>query len=87
MFPRNIKRTSLLKPYFAEEIRDVFLAYLRKEMKQAGNRETYVRLIQRLKKMMDYPDGEAMARTLADEWRITYKRKSALMEELKKAGF
>lgn len=78
---------SLLKPYFGEEIRDVFFAYLRKEMKQAGNRETYVRLIQRLKKMMDYPDGEAMARTLADEWRITYKRKSALMEELKKEGF
>ena len=78
---------SLLKPYFAEEIRDVFFAYLRESMKQANNREAYVRIIQRLKKMKTYPDGKAMAQALANEWRITYKRKSALMEELKRAGF
>ena len=78
---------SLLKPYFAEEIRDVFFAYLRKSMEQAGNREAYATLIQRLKKMKDYPDGKDMARELAQEWRIRYKRKSALMEELKRAGF
>lgn len=78
---------SLLKPYFAEEIRDVFFAYLRNNMKQASTREVYVQLIQRLKKMKDYPDGMAMAQALANEWRVTYKRKSALMEELNRAGF
>ena len=78
---------SLLKPHFAEEMRDVFFAYLRESIKYAGTREAYVSIVRRLKKMMDYPDGEAMARALAAEWRITYKRKSALMDELKRAGF
>ena len=43
--------------------------------------------IQYLKKMKDYPDGKDMAHELAQEWRPRYKRKSALMEELKRAGF
>ena len=78
---------AVLKPYFPEEIRDVFFAYLRLEMEHAMSRETYAGLIARLKKMKTYPEGEAMANSLADEWRVIYKRRSAMLDELKRAGF
>ncbi|MBQ8818335.1 MAG: hypothetical protein IJZ83_07140 [Clostridia bacterium] len=39
------------------------------------------------KKMETYPNGEIMSQTLADEWRENYKRRSALLDELNKAGF
>lgn len=75
-----------LYPYFTEEIRDVFFSYLRRRMESAWNREEYANLIQRLKKMKDYPDGDVMSDELVKEWQTTYKRRSALMDELKKAS-
>ena len=77
----------LLEEYFPEEIRDVFFAYLRHEMSYARSRSTYENLVARLKKMKTYPDGEEMARALADEWKTIYKRRPAMLEELKRAGF
>ena len=77
----------LLKEHFPEEIRDVFFAYLRQEMSYARSRSTYENLVARLQKMKSYPDGEEMARALADEWKTMYSRRSAMLEELKNAGF
>lgn len=77
----------LLKPYFEEEIRDVFCAYLRARMETATGRGSYEELIKRLKKMKMYADGEEMAQKLAEEWKQNYKRRSALLDELKKAGY
>ena len=77
----------LLKPYFEEEIRDVFFAYLRARIEHSTGRGAYEELIKRLKKMKSYIDGETMARELAEEWKLVYKRRSALLDELKKAGF
>ena len=77
----------LLKEHFPEEIRDVFFAYLRQEMSYARSRSTYETLVARLQKMKSYPDGEEMARALADEWKMMYNRRSAMLEELKNAGF
>lgn len=81
------KYEMLLKPLFTEEIRDVFFAYLRFRMDLATSRSAYAEIIQRLKKMETYPNGEIMSQTLADEWRENYKRRSALLDELNKAGF
>lgn len=81
------KYEELLKPHFTEEIRDVFFAYLRRAMDSACNRSTYEVLVARLKRMKTYPGGKEMADQLAAEWRWVYKRRSALMDELKRAGF
>lgn len=51
------------------------------------DRNAYKNLIERLKKKFMYSDGEEMARGLAEEWKQIYKRRSALLDELKKAGF
>lgn len=78
---------TLLKPHFPEEIRDVILNYLRGRAATACCREHYAQLAARLKSLRDYPDGEAAAQALAEEWRVQHKRRSAFMDELKKAGF
>ncbi len=77
----------ILKEHFPEELRDVFFAYLRQEMSYSRSRSTYENLVARLKRMKSYPDGEQMARALADEWKTMYRSRSAMLEELKNAGF
>lgn len=81
------KYEDLLKPIYPEEIRDVLFEYLQRQMHLAHDRSTYVDLIKRLKKMKGYPNGSEMAAAVADEWKTTYRRRSALLEELKRAGF
>lgn len=47
----------------------------------------YRKSIRYLKKIVGYPDAKRLAQEIADEWRKEYKRRSALLDELKKAGF
>ena len=81
------KYEKILKPHFPEEIRDVFFAYLDQEMYRAGHRSAYESLAKRLKHMKTYPNGKEMAEQMANEWKRLYKRRSAMIEELKNAGF
>lgn len=82
-----LKYENLLKPIYPEEIRDVLFEYLQRQMHLAHDRSTYADLIKRLKKMTSYPGGSEMAAAIADGWKTTYRRRSALLEELKHAGF
>ena len=81
------KYEKILKPHFPEEIRDVFFAYLDQEMYRAGQRSVYESLANQLKHMKTYPNGKEMAEQMANEWKRLYKRRSAMIEELKNAGF
>ena len=78
---------AILKPHFPEEIRDVFFVYLRRQMSYSRSRNTYQNLVGLLKKMRSYPDGREMAQALADEWKRNYARRSAMLDELRHAGF
>lgn len=82
-----LKYESLLKPIYPEELRDVLFEYLQRQMYFAHDRSTYADLIKRLKKMTAYPGGSEMTAAIANEWKTTYRRRSALLEELKHAGF
>ena len=44
-------------------------------------------LISYLKKITKYPDGKKIARDIAECWKQDYKRRPAMMDELRKAGF
>ena len=81
------KYEKILKPHFPEEIRDVFFAYLDQEMYRASHRSAYESLVKRLKHMKTYPNGKEMAEQMANKWKRLYKRRSAMIEELKNAGF
>ena len=40
-----------------------------------------------LKRLREYPGGAESAKALAESWKTEYKRRPAMMDELKKAGF
>ena len=81
------KYEEILKSHFPEEMRNIIFACLRRAITCASTRSAYERIVTRLKRMKTYPGGEEMADQLAAEWRSSYKRRSALMDELKRAGF
>ena len=78
---------SLLKDSFAHRCREVYIAHLTAAMERASNRKAYWSVIQTLKKLRKYPDGDGMAQTLANRWKQRYPRRTSMLDELKKAGF
>lgn len=77
----------VLKKHFPEEIRDTYINYVKNAMDRASARNLYRDLTEYLKKIKRYPDGARLAQAIADEWKREYKRRSAMVDELKKAGF
>ncbi len=77
----------LLKKHFPEKTRDLYVNYVRNQAVHTANRKEYQSLMRYLKKIVKYPDGKEMAGRIAEEWRQNYKRRSAMMDELKRAGF
>ncbi len=76
-----------LRKYFPDELRDMYADYVRAQAERAGNRNAYKGLMGYLKKLKKYPAGKQEAEKIAEEWRNKYKRRSAMMDELRKAGF
>lgn len=69
------------------QVRDFYADYLRKEADSASCRTHYHGLVNYLKKLRSYPDGKELAAQIAREWQNTYRRRPAMMDELRKAGF
>ena len=76
----------LVKRY-PEEIRTFYLKQLRNQMNRADNRNRYRDVANRLKYLTQYIGGKTAAQKLADEWKYTYDRRRAMLDELKKAGY
>lgn len=77
----------LLKPMFPEEIRDIYASYVRQAATRVADRKRYQELVSYLKKVKKYPDGKEIAMKIARDWRSLYYRRSAMMDEMRKAGF
>ena len=77
----------LLKKAFPKRCMDIYTTHLRHTMRRASNRKAYWSVIQTLKKLRKYPDGEAVSQELADNWKQEYPRRSSMLDELRKAGF
>ena len=70
------------------EARDAFLKILDKEMERANQRSWYSGLASKLSRIRKkYPDGKVYADNMAKKWAASYKRRSAMLEELRYAGF
>lgn len=76
-----------LKKIYPERVRDAYIALVRKDAERVADRKRYKELVQYLKKISKYPDGKNLAKGVAAEWRALYYRRSAMMDELRKAGF
>ncbi len=77
----------VLKKHLPNEVRDMYVQYVKKESTRTSDRKVYKYLMSYLKKITKYPDGKKIARDIADCWKQEYKRRTAMMDELRKAGF
>lgn len=75
-----------LRQWSPEQVRDCYAELLQKAMYYASNRQAYEAVISYLKILKTYPDGEETVQMLAALWRKEFSRRSAMMDELRKAG-
>lgn len=77
----------VLKEVYPEQLRDSYVSLVRKEAARVSDRKRYKELVKYLEKIAKYPGGKKCAKVVATDWRVMYYRRSAMMDELKKAGF
>ena len=77
----------ILKTKYPEKVRDIYVVYVRQTAGGTSSRNQYRSLMDYLRKIKKYPDGKELAAEIAKEWRAMYSRRSAMMDELRKAGF
>lgn len=61
--------------------------YLIEEMQQASDRKQYRYLVNYLRTMSFCSEGKENAKKIAASWRIEYRRRPALLDELRKIGY
>lgn len=76
-----------LRSEYQHEIRDMYADYVRATVKNTYNRKQYRYLVTDLRKIRRYEGGKELAESIAASWKQEYKRRTALMDELRKAGF
>lgn len=76
-----------LRNVLPAEVIAFYQTYLQKEVQRVSDRNGYRRLMEYMKKIRKCPSGKEIALSIARQWRVEYKRRSAMMDELKKAGF
>lgn len=76
-----------LKELYPDKLLQSYSTLLDKAAEWANDRKGYQALIPYLEKLCNYPKGVATAEQLASNWRLRYKRRRAMMEELQNAGF
>lgn len=77
----------ILKAKYPEKVRDIYVVYVRQAAGRTSSRNQYRSLMDYLRKIKKYPDGKEVAAEIAKDWRAMYLRRSAMMDELRKAGF
>ena len=77
----------VLKKYFPEEVRDIYADYVERWAERTSDRKSYQGQVMYLKKIAKYPGGRELAGKIAAGWKLKYRRRPAMMDELRKAGF
>ncbi len=80
------KYEAVLMPRYPSELLGWYERTARDMASVTGNREHYRELVRLLHSMAAYPGGRERARVLADEWRGMYRRRSAMMDELRRGS-
>lgn len=77
----------VLKKKFPDIVRDTYVNYVRNHAERVCDRKAYKGLMAYMKKIAKYSGGREIADQIAKEWKVIYRRRPAMMDELKKAGF
>lgn len=78
------KYADKLSDKYPSEIVELYISILKEVAPQAQNRMQYKDLMKHLKKISQLNKGNKKALALVDEWRIIFKNKRAMMDELNK---
>jgi len=80
----EIKRyESYLRPEFDQKLLDIYSETAERMAKRTGGRNHYKKIAEVLKHMRVYPGGKERTQEMVDEWRVEYKSRRAMMEELR----
>ena len=77
----------ILRKIMPERVIKIYSAYLKQAAEMANERKKYKYLMPYLKKISKCDGGKTVAEDIAATWRREYKRRTAMMDELRKAGF
>ena len=77
----------ILRKTMPERVIKIYSAYLKQAAEMANERKKYKYLMPYLKKISKCDGGKVVAEDIAATWRREYKRRTAMMDELRKAGF
>lgn len=71
-----------LSARYPDEILQKYTTEVEKMAEVTGGRQHYRKLINILKSMMNLPGGEKRIRDILESWRLTYSRRTAMMNEI-----
>lgn len=77
----------ILRQQYPEQAKELYCTVLKNEMESANTRKGYQKVIAHLKKLKKYSDGDEAVRTLVRFWYTTYQNRTAMRDELQKAGY
>lgn len=78
---------NVLSKELPERTRNVYINYVIKEAERVCDRRGYKNLMRYLKKVSKYEGGKIEVEKISNVWKMQYKRRPAMMDELKQAGF
>ena len=73
--------TELLKRY-PDQVLDMYAREINRASRNTADRAIYRQWVQTLRHMREMPGGEKAVAEIVAAWRIQYKRRSAMMDEL-----
>lgn len=80
------KYESNIKKVLPESVIACYQRYISDEVRRVSDRKGYRYMMQHLQKIHKCPGGKEVASKIAAQWRVEYKRRSAMMDELSKIG-
>ena len=78
----QIHEAELLKRY-PDQVLEMYAREINRAAAYTADRSTYRQWVQTLQHMREMPGGEKVVAEIVAAWRVQYKRRSAMMEELK----
>lgn len=74
----------VLLPKYSSKILEKYRIHLNCVAMQASGRSAYQEWVRLLKRMARIDGGKDLTQQIANEWRVKYKNRRAMMEELRK---
>lgn len=73
----------ILKDKYPYELLDVYLDVVNNLVSKSGTRKHYRNIVKLLKQMNNIEGGKVIVNRLIEDWKVRYKRRTAMLEELK----